>query len=100
MATGTIRFRLIEKIIIQNELTELFMDGPLADKIRMPPFGTLAYFSVRHTYPRARQESNFAAIIEGEHPTTAGNNVDDEVGMLPDFELGTADIDRGAADMT
>src|SRR6476660_4561752 len=29
MATGTIRFHLIEKIIVQNELTELFMDEPL-----------------------------------------------------------------------
>jgi hypothetical protein len=29
MATGTIRFHLIEKITVQNELTELFMDEPL-----------------------------------------------------------------------
>jgi hypothetical protein len=28
MATGIIRFHLIEKIIVQNELTELFMDEP------------------------------------------------------------------------
>jgi ribonuclease Z len=29
MATGIIRFRLIEKTTVQNELTELFMDEPI-----------------------------------------------------------------------
>jgi hypothetical protein len=37
MATGTIRFHLIEKITVQNELTELFMDEPLGRNTQRLP---------------------------------------------------------------
>ena len=54
----------------------------------------------RRTNPRARQEPQFAAVIEGEHSAPARNDVDDEVGMLPGLKLGGADIDWSATDMT
>lgn len=56
--------------------------------------------SVRLTYPRPCQESHFAAIIEGEHRTPAWIDIDDEVGVFPGLELGGADVDGSAADIT
>ena len=53
-----------------------------------------------HADPRSGQESQLAAIVEREHTASAGNDVDDEIGMFPDLELRGADINRGAADMT
>src|SRR6476620_4774650 len=53
MATGTIRFHLIEKIIVQNELTELFMDEPLVGLLdaaamhRTPNAGAAVIFARR-----------------------------------------------------
>src|ERR1700756_2052344 len=42
MATGTIRFHLTEKIIVQNELTELFMDEPLVPFVLAIRYGVVA----------------------------------------------------------
>ena len=52
MATGTIRFHLIEKIIVQNELTELFMDEPLVST------GIKGIFSERRTAWLGREDLN------------------------------------------
>src|SRR6266702_1328217 len=54
----------------------------------------------RRTHLRARQKPYFPAVIEGEHPAPAGNDIDDQVGVLPHLELRSADIDRGTANVT
>src|ERR1700758_1436444 len=55
MATGTIRFHLIEKITVQNELTELFMDEPLAFGLQVIHSRTLYHhISAFRRAPRRR----------------------------------------------
>src|SRR6266700_325150 len=53
----------------------------------------------RRAEHRSRQESQLTAIVEREHPAPTRNDIDDEVGMLPDLELGGADVERSSADM-
>src|SRR5690349_11193362 len=54
---------------------------------------------IRYTDPGTRQESDFAAVVEGEHAAAARNHVDDEICMLPSLELGRADVGRSTADV-
>src|ERR1700704_3957888 len=49
-------------------------------------------------YTAARQEPHPFGRLEGKAAATAGNNIDDELGMLPIFELRGANVERNIAD--
>ena len=46
----------------------------------------------------ARQKTQTLGRLEGKAAATAGNNIDDELGMLPIFELRGANVERNIAD--
>ena len=54
----------------------------------------------RWTFERSNVTYDAVVHANGNCDSPTGNDIDDQVGMFPGFELGGADIDRGAADTT
>ena len=48
---------------------------------------------------RADEEALLAAVVEREHAAAAGYDVDHDIGVLPGFVLGAADVEGRAADL-
>lgn len=49
--------------------------------------------------PRPHQEAHAFAVFQREHATAPRHHIDDELGVLPIFELRRADVERRAANL-
>ena len=47
----------------------------------------------------ADEEAEAFGVFEGEHAAAAGDYVEDELGVLPVFELGLADVEGGSVSL-